>query len=536
MLSGRIKSMTASQRRSAQDATIAKMIDALSLPRLDAHLRRIAELRSLAAIAFVVAVLLLAMIPPNGVLNDNEEHYFAAARQYFDPAAVPEHSALLGGMPHAFAFYAVAGALLKVASFETTQMLGRLLAIVLYTIALTRFFRALSFSALDAALVLVVFYLTGQYLVGEEWLFRGLEPKVLAYPAVFWGLTDIIQGRSLRGYLWLALATWFHFLVGALWAGLLTLALWIDGRSIRELSKCLIAFAAAVAPLLGYLLLRDYGAAPVRDQAGMPTVGWIITYYRSTHHSAPFLSLWSFMAWLPGLLATAVILIWSAFYARTSTGDARVLALTVSTTCMYLLLATVAAGVDRGGFLGPFTIFRPSSVALFLALVLATRWLSSTGASGVSAKLVATGISLALAVPALALNGVEPVREQAQAHARLDALYKYVAASSGENDRFLIEPKLERSFLSFERRADRALLVMNKFIPAEPHDVFEWYRRRQFQEQLFAKGCTGESAYHVDYLIAAKATAHELAPTCGQIVFEHADVAIIRHDAASKSK
>jgi hypothetical protein len=96
--------MSASQLCCARHVTIAQMIDALSLPRLDANLRRIADVRSLAAIAFVVAVLLLAMIPPNGVLNDNEEHYFAAARQYFDPSAVPEHSALLGGMPHAFAF------------------------------------------------------------------------------------------------------------------------------------------------------------------------------------------------------------------------------------------------------------------------------------------------------------------------------------------------------------------------------------------------------------------------------------------------
>lgn len=510
------------------------MTDALSLPRLDAHLRRIAELRSVAAIAFVVAVLLLAMIPPNGVLNDNEEHYFAAARQYFDPAAVPEHSALLGGMPHAFAFYAVAGALLKVTTFETAQMLGRLLAIVLYTIALTRFFRALSFSALDAALVLVAFYLTGQCLVGGEWLFRGLEPKVLAYPAVFWGLTDLIQGRNLRAFLWLAVATWFHFLVGALWAGLLTLALWFDGRSVRELSKCVLAFAAAVAPLFGYLLLRDYGGAPISDQAGLPTVGWIITYYREAHHTAPFLSMWSFMAWLPGLLVTAVILVCAAAYARTSTGDSRTLALIVCTTCIYLLLATIAAGVDRGGFLGPFTIFRPSSMALFLALVLAIRWLGSTGASGVSAKLATVAIALAVTVPALALNGVGPVLKQAEAHLRLAPLYKYVAGSTGANDRFLIEPKLERSFLSFERRAGRALLVMNKFIPAEPHDVLEWYRRRKFQEQLFAQGCTSDGAYHVDYLIAAKATAQELAPTCGQIVFEHADVAVIRHEAASK--
>lgn len=529
--------MTASQRLHAQGATIAKMIDALSLPRLDANLRRIAELRSLAAIAFVVAVLLLAMIPPNGVLNDNEEHYFAAARQYFDPSAVPEQSALLGGMPHAFAFYAVAGVLLKVASFETAQMLGRLLAIALYTIALTRFFRALSFSALDAALVLVVFYLSGQYLVGEEWLFRGLEPKVLAYPAVFWGLTDIIQGRNLRGFLWLAVATWFHFLVGALWAGLITLALWFDGRSIRELAKCVLAFALAVTPLLGYLLLRDYGGTAVADHAGLPTVGWIITYYRSAHHTAPFLSLWSFVAaWLPGLLATAVILVCSAVHARTSTGDTRTLALIVCTTCVYLFLAMIAAGVDRGGFLGPFTIFRPSSVALFLALVLAVRWLGSTGPSGVTARLAAFGIALAVTVPVLAMNGVEPIREQAQAHERLDPLYKYVAASTGKTDRFLIDPKLERSFLSFERRSDRALLVMNKFIPAEAHDVLEWYRRRQFQEHLFAKGCAGDDAYRVDYLIASKATAQELAATCGQIVFEHADVAVIRHDAASPVK
>jgi hypothetical protein len=508
------------------------MTQALSLPRLHAGLRHVAGLRATAALALTVGILLLMMIPPNGVPNDNEEHYLHAAHQYLDPQAVPAESALLGGMPHAFAFYAVAGVLLKAVNFETAQMLGRLLAVLLYTITITRLFRALSLSALDAALVLVAFYLTGQYLMGEEWLFRGFEPKVLAYPAVFLALTEIVRSRLLRAFLWLAVATWFHFLVGALWLGIVVIALFIERRPLRELAICSGAYAAAVAPLLGYLLLRNYGAAPLSEQAGLPTVGWIITHFREAHHSAPYASLWTFMAWLPGTLAAAVIAIVSATYARTLSGEWRRLALIVCVACVYLLLAMLAAAFDRDGFLGPFTIFRPSSLALFLALVLAAHWVDSIGTQAATLKLAALGIVLAVVLPKVAVDAVGPVRDQMTAHAQVAPLYRFIAESTPTDARFLIGPKVERSFLSFERRSNRAAVVINKFVPAEPHDVLEWYRRRLFQEALFANGCTDPAPYRVDYLIAATDSARMLTPTCGPIVFEHAGIAVIRRTPA----
>jgi hypothetical protein len=512
------------------------MNEARSLPVFYDWLRRAADLRSTGVVAFVVLVLLLLMIPPNGVLNDNEEHYFAAARQFFNPDAAPEGSALLGGMPHAFALYTVVGALLELTgSFEGAQILGRALAIILYAVTITRLVRALDLTALDAVLALLAFYVAGQYLMGEEWLFRGLEPKVLAYPAVLTALVETLRGKHFRAYLWLAAATYFHFLVGAMWMMLLSVALLIDGRRLRDVATYAAAYAAGATPLLVYLLMQDYAAAPIAQDENLPTVGWIISFFRSVHHASPFISPSSFLAWAPGIIGTMVILTAAYALAKQSRQTTRLLAILVCVACVYLLLATGATAFDREGFFGPFTIFRPSSLTLLLALLLAMQWVGSLGERAAALKLSALGVAFAWAAPALAVEAVGPVGDQRAAAARFAPLYAHVQRGTDRSATFLIEPKLERSLLAFERRTDRALLVLNKFVPSAPQEILEWYRRRLFQDALFANGCAEATAYRVDYLIASSALAHGALEDCGAVVFEHGDVALIQREPAGLS-
>jgi hypothetical protein len=207
----------------------------------------------------------------------------------------------------------------------------------------------------------------------------------------------------------------------------------------------------------------------------------------------------------------------------------------VSVGCAYLLLAVVASAFDDSGFFGPFTIFRPSSLTLFLALVLAVKWLEFPAERAAPLKLVALGAAMAVAAPALASDAVAPVREQRQARALTEPLYDFARTASAPAAVFMIEPGLERRLLSFERSAERALLVMNKFVPSSPDAILEWYRRRLFQNELFTDGCKRGPDYRVDYLIASSDAAETLIRTCGPVVFEHENLSVIRNESTASA-
>jgi hypothetical protein len=118
--------------------------------------------------------------------------------------------------------------------------------------------------------------------------------------------------------------------------------------------------------------------------------------------------------------------------------------------------------------------------------------------------------------------------------AQLEPLYEY-AAQRPPDAVFIIAPSIERNLLSFERRTGHALLVMNKFIPSLPDGILEWYRRRLFQNDVFANGCQADAPYRVSFLIAEASAARTLAATCGPIVFEHGSLAVVRNDSAAAS-
>ena len=164
-----------------------------------------------------LGVLLLTMTP-HGILSGNEEQYLAEAFRTVRPDAWPAASNLLGGFPHAFVFNRAMGTLVDAFGFPTAQALGRGAAIVLYSLGLMRMFRHLGLTVLDLLVVLVAFLLVGESLIGNEWMFRGIEPKVPAYGLVLLALCALLRGRPAACYAMLVPATYLHAFVGGFWA------------------------------------------------------------------------------------------------------------------------------------------------------------------------------------------------------------------------------------------------------------------------------------------------------------------------------
>src|SRR5689334_9307716 len=173
--------------------------------------------RAAGAVALLF-LLLLCLIPPTGVLSDNEEDYFQLAAQSVAPAAIPPGTAVFDASPHRAVSEFLLGHLIAEFGYERAQMIARAGAALLYAVALLLLFRAFALSALDGVLVVTVFALMGQALFGGEWLFSGVEAKVLAYALVLLGLALTITGRDLLAVaLVFAIATYCHFLVGGFW-------------------------------------------------------------------------------------------------------------------------------------------------------------------------------------------------------------------------------------------------------------------------------------------------------------------------------
>jgi hypothetical protein len=162
-------------------------------------------------------------------------------------------------------------------------------------------------------------------------------------------------------------------------------------------------------------------------------------------------------------------------------------------------------------------------LALFMALILIER-LAAAGAQPL--RIGAAILIAAAALPTAAVEAVNPIREQQRSLTEQSALLDFARSTPARAALFVIEPALERPLLSFERRTGRALLVLHKFVPTTNAGVLEWYRRRQFQESLFAHGCT-RMTYPVTHLVVSVAAAPALAESCGEVVFDDGRYAVV---------
>ncbi len=484
-------------------------------------------------------VVLLLLIPPNGLLSDNEEDYFALAAQAFSHVQMP-NSAVFDASPHRALNEFLLGGLIAAVGFADAQIIVRSLAAIGFAFALSAVFRLFALSALDAIIAVIVFARLGQGLMGIEWLFGDYEGKVAAYVSVLAGMYLLQAKRTtMPGTLLFVLATYFHFLVGIFWFFATLVWRWIaraTGREERLTRREIILTAAlfllATTPLLGALLWFRHAAPAMPSDLPSPDV--IYSIIRAPHHTSPFLTPEIFVSqWLPGYLMAGAMLGICIFIAATSASSRlRSTAIWLALLLAYLFVALVLAFIDRKtGVLGKFYLFRPSSLLLLLWLALVLAYLNGLNLPhAVALKL----LTLAMIAPPLLLGSVQwMVQESASRHALVaqrQPLFDFLARGSSSESVVLIDPKVESSFLDFERRAHRPSLVMWKFMPTNDPEIVEWYRRMEFRRALFETGCQGKSAYPVDFLITSVERAAALSGSCGPIVEATKDFALLRRE------
>ena len=151
--------------------------------------------------------------------NQNEINYMALALKSVAPERFPALTAIFDESAARFVSFGLLGLLADAFGLDLALVIGRLANIVAYAAALATLARAWRrLSLVEFALGLVVFLVASQNYFAGEWLFSGVEPKTLAYPAAIFAIAWASQGAGGRALSAAALATYFHFLVGGFWA------------------------------------------------------------------------------------------------------------------------------------------------------------------------------------------------------------------------------------------------------------------------------------------------------------------------------
>jgi hypothetical protein len=484
--------------------------------------------------AVALLLLLLCLMPPDGALSDNEEDYFALAAHAVSLSPASPYSAIFDASRHRAISEALLGGLITAVGYEHAQMIARTLAAIAFAFLLSGILRRFGLSLLDAVLVVVAYALAGQTLMGGEWLFNGFEAKVISYCLVLAGLYMAATGPSfLAPTLLFAQATYFHFLVGGFWFCAAMVGRLVEDR--REFPRVLgsaVLFLTAVAPLLAVIAwsrLVD-GRAFVQP-ADLPSPDVIYSMIRIPWHAAPFLGLDSFLAqWLPGCVATAIMLAACVMIARKPQAARwRVTTVWLAGLLAYLLVALAASYLDReSGVLGKFYLFRPAALILLLWLAFVMAYLAAAGLRGWTAARLA---ALALMAPVFLIGAVDRVqgdRHRAGLADEKRAVAAVLAERATPGSVVLIDPQIDGAYLDFERRTGHPSLVAFKFMPTNDPQIVEWYRRMEFRRTLFERGCTGNAAYPVDFLLTTPEHARALAESCGPVVYATDDVALLR--------
>ena len=501
--------------------------------------REISGIRAATGTAILI-IALLFLIPPHGILSENEENYFALAERFVNGSAWPRETAVFDASRHRILSDAMLGALVSAIGYAPAQVVTRLLAVAAYAIVLPTLFGVFALSALEAALAVMTMGLVGQDIVGGEWLFDGYEAKVAAYVLVLAALRFVlVSGRLIAAILLFATATYLHFLVGGFgFVAAMALRLLGAPRDLWRVAAATLLFVLLVTPLAGVIAASRVADTSAGLATDVPSPDVIYSIIREPHHQSPFLTSAYFRhRWLPGYVMAAPMLLaclWVAW--RGATPQLRVVAMWLASLLAYLFLVLGPKYIDRdSGVLGKFYLFRRSSLILLLWLMLAlavvVRMLGRRAWMLRAALLAMVGSAF------LYIQGGQLARELV-ANKSIEEGKRLLAAAvtrvAAPGDVVLIDQDVEMQWLDFERRTGQPTLVMWKFAPTNDAELVAWYRRIELRRALFDQGCgTDVHAANIAFLLTTPAHASRLAASCGPEAYRVGQWVLLRREPRS---
>ncbi len=490
----------------------------ISSARVDGGLRRLASIADARTenptiVAFLLLLILVTMAFPF-FWTGNEDHYFVLARQWFDPGFRRPFDAAFDASSGKFVGLFLFGGAVELLGWNAGRLLIGLTAALSLAVGLASLTRVLALSLVDALIVMLLFLAAGQSVLGEEWFIGGIETKTFAYGFGMVALAAALSGRTLGAAIWVAIALYFHFLVGAFWGGCIVVAALADGR-VRDALVSIVLLALFSAPLLYTLIGDQLRAATVAPPPGAPTAAYIYSIIRNPHHVAPFSS----AGWQRGVLSA---LVWAGasatlswLIARRSEDVLKALAATVTALCFFIPISLALSWVDRHtGILGKFYLLRPFSPILLLGLfVLAAAWRRVTEKTP-ETRFLPTLVTLGFLLVALGTGSFRAVVfRPPETQARLVAMLQQHVPLDAP---VLLDPATD-TLTAIPRLSGRQTIVSWKFVPTDTRDIYRWWRLSKLRDRIFAGSCPKEPN-PIRFLLASDANYMNVA-RCGRVVW-----------------
>ncbi|TWU25652.1 DUF6798 domain-containing protein [Bythopirellula polymerisocia] len=442
-----------------------------------------------------IALILLVFFVEGGapVPHNNEAHYLAKAKHYWNPDWCAGDLFLESADPHLF-FYWTVGLLTKWFSLPTVAWLGRIVAWMSLAWAWQRLswqIVPVKYLSVVTAMLLVTLIAWGNF--AGEWVVGGVEGKCFAYVFVFWGLAELARGNWRQVWPLLGIASAWHVLVGG-WSVLAALAVWgIEDKESRPsfyamLPTLILGGLLALPGVIPGLMLSIDVPDNVKAEANQ-----IYVFERLPHHLAPLtlpVAELLLRTWRFGLLLAMFLWLWRAcgrlpsrsllqlvrvqrFAGACVVFGALGLAWEVATWNHFALSASLLK----------FYWFRMADIAVPLAISLSAAWLFSMVAHRRSHAVVLAGI-FAIVVPAALLLNLSINRgldNTAPSDSKLSDRFAWQEACgwAKENtpkDTLFLIPRHGQSFKCYAGRPD----YFNwKDVPQDPASIVEWFRRNR---------------------------------------------------------
>ena len=457
----------------------------------------------------------------------NELNYFALAKHHLDPGPFTELYAVNSHQLSKIATDIVMGLADRYLGLNVAWFLSRFVLMIGLAVAYVKMTRALRIEVKTACFALIFFLVVGHqtYFAGE-WIFGGSEGKVFAYIFVMLAVGLVIQGRLLPVVVLLAVATYFHFLVGGFWAGALFIYLYLNGHNRKRLALGVLSFTVLVLPMV-WLLIYENKILPTPDVSGLEfTIDQIYSDIRNPHHVAPFKE--GHFRWTGGFF---FFLLFSGFLylvkRRQSFWNSNFV-LWVGGLHIYLIVALVVAWFDRDTqLLGKFYLFRPASFIYLLCLLIlfdavSKHWLA------VSEKrlkiitilfvLVAAG-ALAIKLPGIVRSSPDSLQRSLGKDEK--QLVDWIRTNIPEGTVILIPESSGKPLnsMNFEQLIDRPTLVSWKFVPTTRYEIALWYKRILLKHEIYEGKCDSIKLLNVSYVLTVNSAQTEKLSLCGEPLY-----------------
>jgi hypothetical protein len=432
----------------------------------------------------IIVFLLVSINFLDFIPHSNEEHYFALAKQFYNPEWLP-YSFSFNEFPGTrLIFQYIVGFILQYLSFEQMAFWGRLVNFLLLSIPLANLFKKLKLNNIHIIVFLQLLFLSNQSFMGGEWIFKAFEPKTLSYIFVFYAINSILESKHFRAIVFIVISTYFHILVGGWMAVLYFIYVFLTKNKLTVIVKYLSIYTLSILPFLYYLFSNLFLN---QHQPQTSNIDWIYTYLRAPHHCAPFASYLNFKThFLFGLLVIIAFYILNELYFNKIKDEGiQTISKLFKASLIILFLGFFISIFDRNGIILKYYVFRIASISSLLAFLLLSYYIVYELISYKKQE-TANVFLLILIIPFILFKIVD-LKDRFNAKSNyyyIQLLSDWAKNNTQKSDLFLFLDVSDSETLVFPRHAKRSSFVIEKAIPAGGTKIEEWYRRINLKNQI----------------------------------------------------